>query len=162
MIPGRIYVARARITSVDAVQTMMHITAAAAGMVRVFDTYFTSEDIAASDRSRFGWFEISAIGTPTDTDIAATEFNKQDPGSNDATTVVAHTVTAGEPTYVDVTKSGWGVKAVDMVDGYQWEPPLNGGFVLKPGQSAGFKNLTALTSISVEMEVWFEEIGATS
>ena len=134
--------------------TIAAVTAPATAVLRIYDTYVMSP-VGVSDRLILAWQRVDTPdGAITWTgNMDEMEVNTQ--GNASGATIKYdnltndHTYLAGKVGYRDV----------DIVDGYRWEPPIQGGFYLGPGLIAGLKVLKAITSAVLVVEIHAELVG---
>lgn len=149
-----VYEATIKISSLAAAKTLMHLTAPATAAVEILSASITNCSSETNEQLEATFQRISALGTPTDTDITPVP---KEVGDAAADTTVAGNVTGSEPTYASGTEMGR--EGFSSLGGYRFQPVPEERIVIPPSGSIGLRMLSTPTAFDALVAVTMREIG---
>lgn len=150
-----VYRAPIKISALAAAKTLLYITAPANKVIEILSARIGSSGANVTNQQLEATFQkVSALGTPTGTALTPTKMEQGDQASG--ATVVGN-VTASEPTYAANTEAD--KQGFSSLGGYQHAPVPEERIVIAGGDTWGLRILSTPTSLDVDVEVVYREIG---
>lgn len=150
-----VYRAPIKISGLAAAKTLIYITAPANKVIEILSAQIGSSGANVTNQQLEAVFQkVNSLGTPTGTAITPTKAEQGDQAS--AATVVGN-VTASEPTYTSNTEAD--KKGFSSLGGYQHAPVPEERLYIAGGDTWGLRMLSTPTSLDVDVEIVYREIG---